>query len=124
MKNNHGQVLVVFVILLPLLFLFCAYIVDVSYVSYHKNRLENINILVTDYVLNNSNIGADEIGRLVRQNDKEVMITKLNLEDNIEIELEKEVKSIFGRLIGKNTYIIKTNIYRNLVFDNEIQNAN
>lgn len=113
MKNNHGQVLVIFVILLPLLFLFCAYIVDISYISYNKNRLDNINNLIKDYVLDNPNVEIDEVGKLVRQNDKEVMITKISLEDDIEIILEKEIKSIFGRLIGKNIYKITSSVKSN-----------
>lgn len=121
MKNNRGQVLVIFVILLPLLFLFCAYVVDVSYISYHKNKLDNINSLVSDYVLDNPNVEIDEIGRLVRQNDKEVMITNINLNDVVEINLEKEVKSIFGRLIGKNTYIIKSGVSKEMLTAGDVE---
>lgn len=115
MRNNHGQVLVIFVILLPVLFLFAAYVIDVSYIMYHKNRLDNINALVSNEVLENPNITTIEAGKLVRENDSEVMIKKINFDEKIDISLEKEIKSIFGRLIGKNSYIIKSNVSKEKV---------
>ena len=41
--NNKGQVLVLFIIILPILLLGCACLVDSSYMLYQKNRLDNIN---------------------------------------------------------------------------------
>lgn len=115
MKNNHGQVLVIFVILLPVLFLFAAYVIDVSYIMYHKNKLDNINALVSDYVLENPNVSVEDAGKLIRENDSEVMIKKISFDEKIDISLEKEIKSIFGRLIGKNSYVIKSNVSKEKV---------
>ena len=97
MKNNHGQVLVIFVILLPLLCLFAAYVVDASYISYEKNKLDNINEIVSDYIASKS----------------QIIIKKIDINNKIDIELEKEIKSIFGKIIGKNKYIIKSSITKN-----------
>lgn len=124
MRNNRGQVLVIFVILLPILFIFAAYVVDISYITYHKNKLDNINTLLSNYALDNPNIDVAEIGKLTRENDSEVIIKKISLDEKIEIELEKEVNSIFGRLIGKNTYAIKSNVVKEkIILDNYVEDG-
>ncbi len=113
MKNNHGQVLVIFVILLPLLCLFAAYVVDASYISYEKNKLDNINEIVSDYIASKSQIEIEDIQNLIQENDKDIIIKKIDINNKIDIELEKEIKSIFGKIIGKNKYIIKSSITKN-----------
>ena len=42
MKNNRGQTIVVFVLFLPLLILFCAYVYDTVNANYEKNRIQNL----------------------------------------------------------------------------------
>lgn len=124
MKNNHGQVLVIFVILLPILFLFAAYVIDVSYITYHKNKLDNINALVSDYVLNNPKVSIEEAGKLIRENDSEAMIKKISFDEKIYISLEKEIKSIFGRLIGKNSYIVKSSVSKDkIILDDYVEDG-
>ena len=108
--NNKAQVLVIFVILLPLLFLFCAYVVDITYLNYHKNKLDSINSLIVDELKDNSSITVEEVGALVRKNDNDVIIKNIDINDKIELELEEEVPSIFARLIGINKYIINSKI--------------
>lgn len=121
MNNSRGQILVIFIILLPLLFLLAAFVIDNSYILYQKNKLDNINVIVSDYVKTNPKVNVDEIGELIRQNDREVMIKKINFNENIEINLEKEVKSIFGKLIGKNSYLVKSDIIKEIpILDNYI----
>ena len=113
MKNNHGQVLVIFVILLPLLCLFTAYVVDTSYISYEKNKLDNINEVISDYASNSSKIEIEDIRNLIKENDKDIIIKKIDIDNKINIELEKEINSIFGKLIGKNKYKITSSITKN-----------
>lgn len=115
MKNNHGQVLVIFVILLPLLIMFSFYVVDTSYMAYHKNRLDNINAIICDYAITHENVNEDDIGKLLRKNDKNAVIKKIELKDKVNIDLEVEVPSLFGRIIGKNSYKIKSSISKNKV---------
>ena len=42
MKNNRGQTIVVFVLFLPLLILFSAYVYDTVNANYEKNRIQNL----------------------------------------------------------------------------------
>ena len=115
MKNSHGQVLVIFIILLPLLILFSAYVVDTSYMAYHKNRLDNINAIISDYAVSHDDATEEDIGKLLRKNDSNAIIKKIELKDKINIELETEVPSLFGRIIGKNSYKIKSSVSKNKV---------
>ena len=52
--NNKGQVLVIFIMILPVLLLGAACIVDSSYMMYQKNRLDNINYDVLNSLKDNN----------------------------------------------------------------------
>lgn len=112
--NNKAQVLVIFVTILPLLFLFLAYTIDITYINYYKNKLDNINSLVIDYVMDEPNASVEDMGTLVRKNDNDVVIKNAEINDKVKLELEEEVPSIFGRLIGKNKYIINSKMEKNI----------
>lgn len=111
--NKKGQVLVIFVILLPLLLLFSAYVVDTTIINYNKNRLDNINKIVDDYIKDKDGVNKSDIEDLLKKNDKDIVIKNMDLDNNIDITLEKEIDSIFGKFIGKDKYIIKSNIKKN-----------
>lgn len=105
--NNKGQVLVLFVLIIPVLILGMAYIIDNVYILYHTNKLNNINSLVIkDASINN--LSREEIIEYVKKNDENIEII-VDISDNkIAITLEKKLKSIFGGIIGKNSYNLKS----------------
>lgn len=104
--NNKGQVLVLFVLLIPFLLMLGAYIVDTSYISYHNIKVNGINDLVIEKI-SEENLNRIEIEEYIKRNDKELSIVKLNITDTkIEMTLKKEIKSIFGNIIGKSKYEI------------------
>lgn len=105
--NNKGQVLVMFVLLLPLFFILTAYVVDKSYMLYESNKLNSINHSVINSIVNSS-LTNDEIIELVHKNDNDITIVEVTLEPNIKIVLEKEINSIFGHLIGLNKYVVRS----------------
>lgn len=104
--NNKGQVLVVFILIIPLLLLLGAYIVDTSYISYHTNKLNGINSLIINDA-KEKNLTITEIEEYVSINDKDIEIEVLEVTSTkIEISLKKEIKSLFGNIIGKKSYIL------------------
>ena len=116
--NNKGQVLVMFVLLIPIFLLVLVLIVDVSNLFIKKNELNNINYLVIDSILDDD---VDDLGvrSLILKNDKDIIINNISINDNIvEISLEKEYNGIFSHLIDKKIYNIESN-YKGYKKDNK-----
>ena len=101
--NNRGQVLILFVLIIPILILGAAYIVDNIYISYHTNRLNNINsLIINDSVI--EKLEEEQIVEYVHKNDEEINVKVIYDDSQIKITLTKRIKSIFGVIIGKNYY--------------------
>ena len=115
--NNKGQVLIMFVILIPLILLFVMYVVDIGLIYTEKNKLDSITYETISFSLNNINDNNlnDKISNIINLNDKDIKIEVLKINKNeINITLKKEVKAIFGNIIGKNKYEILSNYKGNI----------
>ena len=116
MKNNKGQVLVLFIIILPILLLGCACLIDSSYMLYQKNRLDNINYDVLDSIKTKMILTEEDVERLILLNDskivnEDIVIDEENTMDrNISISNYILVNSIFGRLIGIDEYKVSSEV--------------
>ena len=123
MKNNKGQTLVTFVIMLPIIIILLAAIIDIGYMYMETSKVNSINRLVIDYGLDNlktDNIDT-KITNLVKENDEQLKVKELKIEDNkIKLEIEKNMKSIFGQVIGIKTYKIVSN-YEGILKENKKQ---
>lgn len=105
--NRKGQVLVLFLMLLPVFIVLFGYIVDKCYLMYQNNKLNNIGSTVCSYSIKESDI--NKVKQLALENDKELTKININKKNNkIEIILEKEIDSLFGNLLGIDNYNIKT----------------
>ena len=112
MKNNKGQALVEFVIILPVFLLLIISVVDFGNIIIKKYSLENdIDVLSEMYVSKN----YEEINKYV--NDKNIKIAYSNENDLYKITLSKDVNIISPMLnivFGK-AYEVSTekSIYKN-----------
>lgn len=70
--NDKGQVLVVFVIILPLLILLTVFFIKKGYIEYEKNKINNI--------LNIACKSSDS-EEIIKENDNK-LIYKINVENN------------------------------------------
>ena len=106
--NNKGQVLIFFVLIIPILMLGSTYIIDNVYIAYHTNKLNEINnLVIKDASINK--LSTDEIKEYINKNDEDVEVEFIMISsDKLEINLSKEIKSFFGIVIGKETYTIKS----------------
>ena len=99
MKNNKGQALVEFIIVLPILLLIIMSIIDLGNIFVKKYSIENHIDIVYKMYLNDDN---DNISRYVKDND-----LLLNYENNdgvITINLSKTVNintPILSNILGK-----------------------
>ena len=79
--NNKGQSLVMLVLIIPIFLLILTLVYDVGNAIYEKDRLSNTNYLTIEYGLNN----IDTVE-----------------ENQIEIKMEKDAKSIIGKMFNFN----------------------
>lgn len=108
--NNKGQSLVMFVLIIPIFLLILTLVYDVGNAIYEKDRLSNTNYLAIEYGLNNiGTITENELKDLIEQNTSNVKKIYVTIEDNqIEIKIEKDVKSIIGKMFNFNLVEIKS----------------
>ena len=104
-KNNKGQALVEFVILLPIIIMILFIVIDFAFIFYNKNSLEGVIDEVSLYQQNGKSY--DEIKEIL---DTDTTIKYNYQGDKLEIVLTKEVDLItpFASSILSDPYKITT----------------
>lgn len=92
--NNKGQVLVMFVLLLPILFLVIYFFISEVYLGNEKKELDRINNKLCNYYKKTGNI--EKVLSYGEKIDNKIIITINENENNIEIKLLKE-KELFNK---------------------------
>lgn len=103
--NNKGQVLIIFVILIPILMLIMSMIVNIGYLQIEKKNVDSIVRDAVEFYLNDSSTDKD---KLVRE-----LITK-NIDDSnisinedvfyVEISVSTKIKGLLNADEYKVTY--------------------
>lgn len=99
--NNKGQVLVFFVIILPIILLLLIAIIEISNIYLEKNKTKNTIYEIIETNLKNNNENTKEtINKLIEQNIKNIQDKTIFIsEDEIRINITQETK-IIGRKIN------------------------
>lgn len=109
--NKKGQVLVLFIIMIPLFIACLALVIDVGYSMHHSYRLNNVNRMVIKYGLeriDEVDIRAKMVD-LLYKNDSDIDSYDLVIEDNqITLKTNKTVDSVFGKVINIDFYSISS----------------
>ena len=101
--NNKGQSLVMFVLIIPIFLLILTLVYDVGNAIYEKDRLSN-----TNYLKN-----------LIEQNTSNLKYIYVTIEENqIEIKMEKDAKSIIGKMFNFNLVKIISH-YKGKIINNQ-----
>jgi len=112
MRNNKGQTLVLFVVILPVLLLLLVLIIDVGKMILLNLELNNISEIVLDYGIDNldkENI-RDELINLVKLNKSDIDEIDIEIVDNkIYLELEASGEGLFSGLINATLFTVDTN---------------
>ena len=101
MINNKGQTLVLFVILIPFLFILISFIVDTGLLSLEKVKLENtVKDSIKDVLKNNKS--SDELIILINKNIDKIKIKDISIENGIvRLSISKEYNGfIFNKKIS------------------------
>ena len=109
--NNKGQTLILFVLLLPLLLLLMAFVIDTGMILKEKAKLDSTlrTVLKTTYKDKEEENYEERLTKLLEEN--EIPCTNMELErkeNKIRLQIMYEKESIFGKIIGLNTYKIKS----------------
>lgn len=108
--NKKGQTLILFVIIIPTLILLMAFVVDTGMVLKENTRLSSTTktILRTMYEEKEDNNFEEKIKNLYQKNNIPIENIKITSRNNeISIENNYEIESIFGRIIGMKVYPLK-----------------
>lgn len=105
--NRNGQMLVLFVIFLPIFIILAGLVLDIGIATNQKNRLNNINYSACSYALDNYN--EMMILEQILSNDSMLLVNDISIskeEDKIIISIEKNIDSIFTGVVGIFNYRI------------------
>lgn len=108
--NKHGQTLILFVILIPILLLLAALVVDTGVVFSKKVQVKEVmKEGIKEALINHQDI--DAIKEMLVKNNIDVTNLEVEfLDSRIEMKNQIEVNSIFASIIGIKKYTIKINI--------------
>ena len=118
--NNKGQSLVMFVLIIPIFLLILTLVYDVGNAIYEKDRLSNTNYLTIEYGLNNiDTVTENDLKNLIEQNTSNIKYIYVTIEENqIEIKMEKDAKSIIGKMFNFNLVKIISH-YKGKIINNQ-----
>ena len=103
--NNKGQSLVIFIIIIPVIFIVFSFLYDYAYIINSQNKYEN----VTRTILN-STLEEDKIVDLYKQNGYKVDYFKYKKEnDKVYIQNSYKIKSVFGNIVNLKNYTVSIN---------------
>lgn len=103
--NNKGQSLVIFIIIIPVIFIVFSFLYDYAYIINSQNKYKN----VTRTILN-STLEEDKIVDLYKQNGYKVDDFKYKKEnDKVYIQNSYKIKSVFGNIINLKNYTVSIN---------------
>ena len=120
--NNKGQSLVMFVLIIPIFLLILTLVYDVGNAIYEKDRLSNTNYLTIEYGLNNiDTVTENDLKNLIEQNTSNLKYIYVTIEENqIEIKMEKDAKSIIGKMFNFNLVKIISH-YKGKIINNQTE---
>ena len=103
--NNKGQSLVIFIIIIPVIFIVFSFLYDYAYIINSQNKYEN----VTRTILN-STLEEDKIVDLYKKNGYKVDDFKYKKEnDKVQVQNSYKIKSVFGNIVNLKNYTVSIN---------------
>lgn len=111
MRDSRGQVLVAFVLLIPVILMLLALIVDVGFLYVEKRKTDNVVKDIINYGLDNLNMQdvtlQTKLTKLVNSNLDDVQRLNIQIEaDSIEINITRNKQSIFSNIYKDASYKI------------------
>ena len=107
--NNKGQVLIIFVIILPILLIIFGLVVDLGLFALEKRKIDNNIYDAVDYYLDNIDNENVKINsaKLLESNLDDIEIDIIDENDYIEIIATKNYKSLYTIISNNQEFNIK-----------------
>lgn len=120
--NHKGQVLALFAILLPFIFMCVALIIDTGLLYMEKRHVDLVVKDTTEYGIKNiASVTEQKIYDLLDKNLDDINNTKIVINDGIlSISVSLKKKSAFAILFGKERYEIKST-YKGMIEQDSIR---
>ena len=122
MMNNKGQVLVLFILLIPVFLMLFAFVIDLGLLYTEDKKIESSINETIEYGLQHisDNTIEEKMISLLNSNIKEISKTETKVEDGyIYINVEKQYQGMFKFLFENNIYEIN-NSYHGYLNDGKI----
>lgn len=109
--DNKGQTLVVFVLLIPLFMVLAAFIIDNSMIVNRNLHLKNVTKDIIRNDLINETMTDDKIKDLLKRNSIPTNELEIKREEGkLNIKNHYFIDSIFGKVVGINSYELEIDI--------------
>ena len=106
--NKHGQALVTFVLILPLILLFVAFLIDSGLIVMEKARMNGILKSNLEAIVQEEEINIVKLEQIVKRNDQDINLD-IQIKGNVLIvEASKKNKSLFGKILKMKWQDVKT----------------
>lgn len=110
--NRKGQVLVSFLLVLPLLLILLVFIVDMGLMKVDERKVEHVIKEAINYELKSSEINDLRVNNYIRNNLSDIRDVNVVVgTDNIKVSVSVYKKSIFNSLIKNKNYTISKSYY-------------
>ena len=117
--NHKGQTLVAFIIIVPIFILLLAFVVDTGYLFMEYTKLQSITktILKITYKEKETKQFEEKIFSLYEKNNIPTNNLEIENGEQVKVSNQYEIESIFGKIIGLNSYKVKTKM--RIYFEND-----
>lgn len=114
--NKHGQTLIIFVILIPIIITMIAVVVDIGILHHEYTKVKGvIDDGLKEYF---KNFDETVISEYLELNDIDISnLQVLNTEEEVAVQLEYSIPSLFGSIINISKYDIQ--VKRKGILENE-----
>lgn len=122
MKNHNGQVLIAFVLILPILLMCVGLVIDTGLLYIEKRKLDNVIEDTVEYGMNHiEKITENELTEMIYINIDKLKVIDIDITDvKVEIQASYHRKSIFASLFKKEDYEISSH-YKGIKTENNIK---
>ena len=97
--NKHGQSLITFVLILPLIVFFLAFLIDSIVGIMNKKRIEGIIVSNLKVVVDKDIRDTEKIEKAIKENDKDLDVHLNIIDDTLIINVLGKKKNIFGNIL-------------------------
>lgn len=101
--NRKGQVLVMFIILLPIFFIIMTLLIDIGNLILTNNEINDVSYMVLEHCLDHLNEEdiIDTSRELLKLNNKELNIDSFKIENNkVYLNVSYQVKGIISNIVN------------------------